>query len=634
MRVALYLRRSTVDLQPDSLTAQEALLRSYAAAHAQEVVRVYADSASGRSIERRDEFQRLIAKVEAGADFEGVLVRDVSRWSRAENTDEAGFYEFICRRAGVEVIYVDESFAPDCSPYSLLLKSVKRAMAAEFSREKARVVQESHARLVRQGFWPTGSVPYALKRVLVDESGRELKSLEPGDRKALANQRVKLAPGEPRHVEVVRRIFGKYLAGASVNSIAEALTAEGVPSSKGRLWTSGMVAYVLQNEAYNGSLVYWIRGGAKPSELLNLRDSDSDRLIRCENAHPAIVDPATWNAVQQKLRASSHRKTDRMLLEELASARKRWRIGRRTAKEVVTGSELRRGYGKPDLELIGQERIAEAAELISEAIGREMHVTSFEGGILIDHLLHIGFAVSLPHARFGGLHWKFAFSGTETEDVVLGLAFSPPPSIEHVETFFFRTSQFRRRPHSVLPPLDPERKTQRWSRFPADEPPLDLLRYAIRFRGKRAEERLLASLRGRSSVSLEAVAGELGWPVTSTRTLYRKLDLRGEILPPLKNGRTLKRLTVTCPHCLRTRSLTPAIVLSLKTDVCFECLHRPPVITPNRLVAECPECGARRLLRPSEVATRSRGLQTPCRQCSMARGRAAGRAHSANRGRS
>jgi DNA invertase Pin-like site-specific DNA recombinase len=64
----------------------------------------------------RDEFQRLIAKVEAGADFEAVLVRDVSRWSRAENTDEAGFYEFICRRAGVEVIYVDESFAPDCSP--------------------------------------------------------------------------------------------------------------------------------------------------------------------------------------------------------------------------------------------------------------------------------------------------------------------------------------------------------------------------------------------------------------------------------------------------------------------------------------------------------------------------------------
>jgi hypothetical protein len=391
-------------------------------------------------------------------------------------------------------------------------------MAAEFSREKARVVQESHARLVRQGFWPTGSVPYALKRVLVDESGRELKSLEPGDRKALANQRVKLAPGEPRHVAVVRRIFAEYLSGASVNSIAEALAAEGVPSSKGRLWTSGMVAYVLQNEAYIGSLVYWIRGGAKPSELLNLRDSNSDRLIRCENAHPAIIDRATWDAVQQKLRASSHRKTDGMLLEELAAARKRWKIERRTTKEILTGAELRRGYGKPDAEVIGKEGIAAAVERISQAIGREMHVTGFEGGILIDHLLHVGFAVSLPHARFGGLHWNFGFSGTETEDVVLGLAFAPPPSIDHVETFFFRTSHLRKRPHSVLPPLNPKRKTQRCSRFAADEPPLDLLRYAIRFRGKRAEERLLATLRGRSAVSLEAVAKELGWPVTSTRT--------------------------------------------------------------------------------------------------------------------
>lgn len=181
MRVALYIRRSTIDLQPDSLSAQEELLRKYAVEHTNEVVRVYSDSASGRSTEKRGDFQRLIDDVKRGADFAAVLVRDVSRWSRAENTDEAGFYEFICRSSGVQVVYVDETFGPEASPYALLMKSVKRAMAAEFSLEKGRMVLSSHARLVRQGFWPTGSVPYAMRRVLVDDQGIEIRTLAPGD---------------------------------------------------------------------------------------------------------------------------------------------------------------------------------------------------------------------------------------------------------------------------------------------------------------------------------------------------------------------------------------------------------------------------------------------------------------------
>jgi DNA invertase Pin-like site-specific DNA recombinase len=627
MNVALYIRRSTVDLQPDSLVAQEELLRKHAVAQGQTVVRVYSDSASGRSTEKREAFQKLIEDVKGGPPFDAVLVRDVSRWSRADNTDEAGYYEFVCRSNGVQVIYVDESFKPDASPYSLLMKSVKRAMAAEFSREKARVVQASHARLVRQGFWPTGAVPYALDRVLVDEHGAVIRTLRPGDRKALSNQRVKFAPGDPAHVAVIQRIFELYgREERSLNDIAARLNADGVPSSKGSRWEPGMIAYVLQNDAYVGTLVYWFRNGEKPSAMLNLRDSDTDRVVRCEKAHPAIVDRALWDVVQARLRSMSHRKTDAMLLGDLRAARKRWRGTKRAPTEVVTAHELRNSYGAADESIIGQKVIATAVKTLFERIGTEMLVTPFDEGFLLDHLLHVGICVSVPHARFAGLHWRFLFTGEEREDVMLGLAFSPPPLVCHVETFFFRVSQFRKRAQEVRPPLDPAVKTQRYTRFTADESPADLLRYAIRFRGTRAEERLLATLRGRERVSLEAVANELAWPVTSTRTMYRKLELRGEAVPPLTNARAGKRLTVTCPHCLRVRSLTPAVVLTLKTDVCFECLHRPPLRTPNKLVAECPTCGKRRLLYPSEVAARSAGLATPCRACTMAEGRAAGRA--------
>ena len=86
MREALYVRRSTIDLQRDSLEVQEERLRSHATASGHEVVRVYSDSASGKRVEKRDAFQRLIEDVERKPDLEAVLVRDVSRWSRTENT--------------------------------------------------------------------------------------------------------------------------------------------------------------------------------------------------------------------------------------------------------------------------------------------------------------------------------------------------------------------------------------------------------------------------------------------------------------------------------------------------------------------------------------------------------------------
>ncbi len=195
MKVAPYVRRSTIDLQPDSLEAQEERLRLHAAASGHEFVRVYSDSASGKRVEKRDAFQRLFEDVKRKPDFEAVLVRDVSRWSRTEDTDEAGYYEFICRSHGVQVLYADETFGPEQSPYALLPKSVKRAMAAESSLEKARVVRSSRSRPVRQDFWPSGSVPSAMKRVLVDSDGHTRGTLEHGDHKVLSSRRVRLTPG-------------------------------------------------------------------------------------------------------------------------------------------------------------------------------------------------------------------------------------------------------------------------------------------------------------------------------------------------------------------------------------------------------------------------------------------------------
>jgi hypothetical protein len=61
------------------------------------------------------------------AEFNTVLVYDISRWTRFQDADESAYYEYICKRAGIAVEYCAEQFDNDGSPVSTIVKGVKRA---------------------------------------------------------------------------------------------------------------------------------------------------------------------------------------------------------------------------------------------------------------------------------------------------------------------------------------------------------------------------------------------------------------------------------------------------------------------------------------------------------------------------
>ena len=104
------------------------------------------------------------------ADFETILVYDVSRWGRFQDADESAYYEYICKRAGIRRPYCAEQFENDGCPVSTIVKGVKRAMAGEYSRElSAKVFAASAAH--RVGFPQGGPPGYGLRRMLIDQSG-------------------------------------------------------------------------------------------------------------------------------------------------------------------------------------------------------------------------------------------------------------------------------------------------------------------------------------------------------------------------------------------------------------------------------------------------------------------------------
>jgi len=142
---AQYLRMAT-EHQQYSLENQSTAIQKYADAHGFEIVRTYSDVAkSGVALKRRAGLRQLLQDVVSGnTGFRAILVYDVSRWGRFQDTDESAHYEFVCKSAGVPVHYCAETFANDGSLPSLIMKALKRTMAGELVARHLKTTEDLH----------------------------------------------------------------------------------------------------------------------------------------------------------------------------------------------------------------------------------------------------------------------------------------------------------------------------------------------------------------------------------------------------------------------------------------------------------------------------------------------------------
>ncbi|TPG24961.1 recombinase family protein [Variovorax guangxiensis] len=313
---AEYVRMST-EHQQYSTHNQVDRIREYAAQRGIEVVRTYADEGkSGLRIAGRLALQRLILDVESGeANFSLVLVYDVSRWGRFQDADESAYYEYICKRAGIQVVYCAEQFENDGSPVSTIVKGVKRAMAGEYSRELSAKVFAGQCRLIERGFRQGGPAGFGLRRLLIDQSGAPKGELSRGEQKSLQTDRVVLVPGPEPEVTLVRQIYKWFVSdGLTETSIAARLNTSGISGEHERKWSRATVHEVLINEKYVGSNVY----NRVSFKLRKLRVvNPSDMWIRKEDAFPPLVGKEEFYTAQGIIRARSRRFSDSELIERL-----------------------------------------------------------------------------------------------------------------------------------------------------------------------------------------------------------------------------------------------------------------------------------------------------------------------------
>lgn len=322
IRAAQYVRMST-EHQQYSTENQSAVIARYAKQHGMEIVATYADSGkSGLTLAGREELQRLLAEAESGrANFTVVLVYDVSRWGRFQDVDESAYHEYICRRAGISVHYCAEQFQNDGSPISTLIKTVKRTMAGEYSRELSVKVFAGQCRLIEMGFRQGGPAGYGLRRQLVAMDGTPKELLTRGQHKSIQTDRVILVPGPAKEVGVVREIFEAFTNGEQTEvQIAQSLNRRGIQTDLSREWTRGTVHQLLTNPKYAGTNVY----NRRSFKLKKKRIANPPEMwIRKERAFDAIIQPEQFIRAQQIIQNRSRHFTDEEMLEQLRALYRR-----------------------------------------------------------------------------------------------------------------------------------------------------------------------------------------------------------------------------------------------------------------------------------------------------------------------
>jgi DNA invertase Pin-like site-specific DNA recombinase len=313
---AAYVRMST-EHQQYSTSNQMDVISEYAKRRGMQIVKEYSDEGkSGLNIQGRDALAQMIKDVQSGeVKHSCILVYDVSRWGRFQDADESAYYEYICRRAGVAVHYCAEQFENDGSPVSTIVKSVKRAMAGEYSRELSSKVFQGACRLIQLGYKQGGTAGFGLRRMLVDQVGQHKGVLKMGEHKSIQTDRVVLVSGPEDEVKVVRWIYRAFVEeGKAESEIAALLNAQGLLTDFGRAWSKGTVHQVLTNEKYIGNNVYHRTSfKLKHKHVIN----PPENWIRADGVFEGIIESDHFLKAREIILSRSQKLSDAEMLDKL-----------------------------------------------------------------------------------------------------------------------------------------------------------------------------------------------------------------------------------------------------------------------------------------------------------------------------
>lgn len=280
-RVAAYARVSSgKDAMLHSLSAQVSYYSDLIQGHPGWLYcGVYADEAVTGTKDDREGFQRLLTECRAG-NVNMVITKSISRFARNTVT----LLETVRELKGLGVdVYFEEQRIHTISADGELMMTI----LASYAQEESLSASENQKWRIKHSF----------------EAGRPWNCTMLGYRNE--NGALTVVPEE---AETVKAIFKDYLSGMGVVSIANKLNKAKVPTRLGGKWCKTGVSKLLRNRTYTGNLL--LQTTYRENHLTKQMRVNHGELpmYHVERSHEAIIDAATFDAVQAEiaLRAQRH----------------------------------------------------------------------------------------------------------------------------------------------------------------------------------------------------------------------------------------------------------------------------------------------------------------------------------------
>lgn len=248
---AIYARFSSDSQREESIEIQVEQCLAYIERRGWSVGEIFTDYARSGTNDKRPDFQRAIAAGEAH-EYDVLVYLKNDRFAR--NVEDSRRYKRRLKNAGCRLVSVREGESED-DPVSFLHEGLDELFAEYYSRNLAV--------LVRDGIQKNAE---NCKASGIRIYGYDVDATD------------HFVPN-PYQSEIVREIFSSYVAGASVNDIANLLNERDVPAPRGDKWIPKSIAKMLHKDAYIG--VYRYAG------VVN------------EGGMPALVDKGVFAEAQQ-----------------------------------------------------------------------------------------------------------------------------------------------------------------------------------------------------------------------------------------------------------------------------------------------------------------------------------------------
>ena len=288
IKVYIYTRVS-IAMQIDgySLDAQKSRMKAFAEYNDYEIVGEYEDAGkSGKSIEGRLEFNRMMEDIKSGKDgVSFVLVFKLSRFGR--NAADVLSTLQVMQDFGVNLICVEDGIDSSKDAGKLMI-SVLSAVV-EIERENVQVqTMEGRIQKAREGKWNGGFAPYGY-------------SLEKGQ--LFINE---------EEAEAIRVIFDQYVhTDIGANGLAKYLENHGIrkiPRQNGKnlLFDAALIRRILKNPVYCGKIAYGRRRTEKVHGTRNdYKLVEQEDYLLVDGLHEGIVSEELWHEAQVKLLAQA-----------------------------------------------------------------------------------------------------------------------------------------------------------------------------------------------------------------------------------------------------------------------------------------------------------------------------------------